>query len=158
MRQRLWNSLTLLSAVVCVPSLLLVGRSVVRYDWVGMPLGQNYVAAFSTDAQLWLTCVPKTLHLPFGKDYELEYRSFSAADARSELADSRQSMSGLPRLGIGWGTRGSSLRIVLLPLWLLPLLTAIPPVLWWRRRRRAGGGRGFEVLPPAGRAEEPGGR
>jgi hypothetical protein len=26
---------------------------------------------------------------------------------------------------------------LILPLWLLPLLTAIPPARWWRARRRA---------------------
>ncbi|HEV2294169.1 MAG TPA: hypothetical protein VGR35_09950 [Tepidisphaeraceae bacterium] len=33
---------------------------------------------------------------------------------------------------------------MILPLWRLPLLTAIGPVRWWRKRRRDGG-RGFAV-------------
>jgi hypothetical protein len=149
MRKRLWNGLALLSAVVCVVSLLLVGRSVVRHDSVGMPLGQNYVTAFSIDAQLWLQFW--LAYVPFREAYELNYDSGSAADVRPALADRRQVMSGLPWLGLGWGSDGWG-KYLLLPLWLLPLVTAIPPVLWWRRRRRAGGGRGFEVLPPADRA------
>jgi hypothetical protein len=150
MRQRLWNGLTLLSAVICLGSLLWVGRSVVLCDWVDVPLGQSCsVVARSIDAQLWLGYAPFPVDLNYGSD--------SAADARPAFATVRQDLSGLPWLGIGWRIDGPW-KYLVLPLWLLPLVTAILPVRWFLRRRRPGEGRGFEVLPPAGRESAGGGQ
>ncbi|HEV2295479.1 MAG TPA: hypothetical protein VGR35_16640 [Tepidisphaeraceae bacterium] len=52
-------------------------------------------------------------------------------------------MRGSRWLGIGWGGV-SEQKLLILPLWLLPLLTAIAPVRWLLKRRRERG-RGFAV-------------
>src|SRR5688500_18404303 len=79
--------------------------------------------------------------------FPFQYFSRSAREVRPQLDRLwRSEARGIRPLGLGWGT-ANSLTYLILPLWLLPLLTAIPPVRWWRARRRvaaqlSGRGRG----------------
>jgi hypothetical protein len=53
MRRRVVNVLAVVSAVVCVLSLMLVGRSVFRSDRLAVPIGQNNTFwAATIDGQL----------------------------------------------------------------------------------------------------------
>jgi hypothetical protein len=136
MPKRIANGLTLLSAVVCVRSALLVGRSWFRVDLVGTPLGQGHGGAYTLDGRLFLwqsRRVPEFFHY---------YHSESAERLRYGLSTSWREIARVPWLSLGW--HNGEPRCLVLPLWLLPLLTAIPPVRWWRARRREGG-RGFAV-------------
>ena len=138
MPKRLANGLTLLSAVVCVLSAMLVGRSVFRMDSVFLPLGRERGGSIHVmDGRLFVA------RFPHGADYD--YESRTTAEVRPTLNWVWASRPGIPWLGIGWhGPDTYGYRYLVLPLWLLPLLTAIPPVRWWRARRREGG-RGFAV-------------
>ena len=119
MPKRLANGLTLLSAAVCLGSAMLVGRSMFAEDV--MTLYSARLEAATINGQI----VVKEDRYPWAFPDPV--------------------LSGMEEawLGIGWGTCARG-KYVILPLWLLPLLTAIPPVRWWRARRREGG-RGFAV-------------
>jgi len=142
MPKRAANGLTLLSAVVCAGSLLLVGRSFFRCDSLSISAVKETVSSVGTiDGQLWL------LH---GPAYRFTfYSSQPVAAVRAGVSMTWGYLRGFPRLGIGWGSM-FEWKYLILPLWLLPVLTAIPPARWWRARRR--GGRGFPVesAAPAG--------
>ena len=136
MPKRLANGLTLLSAVVCVGSAMLVGRSLVVTDAVTLP--------YWPDRQSTIVLVDGTLVVThISRDGRFEYGTGRARVMRRHLVPYRQKAAGIPWMGFGWG-RMDRERYLFLPLWLLPLLTAIPPVRWWRARRREGG-RGFAV-------------
>ena len=136
MPKRIANGLTLLSAVVCVGSAMLVGRSWFRMDGLAIPTSEEGCVVFaSCDAQLVVWNVP--LPQPPG---------FSTAPVgifRYTLEGIWGRLAGVRWLGVGAGAIGAQ-TFVILPLWLLPLLTAIPPVRWRRARCREGG-RGFAV-------------
>jgi hypothetical protein len=139
MPKRLANGLTLLSAVVCVGSAMLVGRSFFRSDFVRVPVGnENECGAGTSPGQLviWHDPVPSYLR----------YDSADPATTRKDLDEIWPELTGIRWIG-GWGRYdfGAGIEdVVILPLWLLPLLTAIAPVRWYRARRREGG-RGFAV-------------
>ncbi len=122
MPNRAMKGLTLLSAVVCLLSLLLVGRSVFCLDALSVPIAprRGYSASI-LDGQLRLWNHDGT---SFG------YRSYPAAVwRRGESVRWQHDIAGV-RWVIGWGSHGllDQFRFLILPLWLLPLLTAIPPV------------------------------
>ena len=136
MPRRIANGLTLLSAVVCLGSALLVGRSFVWHDEISVPLNESsHVEVLICEGLLFLARSPDS-------------NSFSHISARTTpgirtlIYDVVGRANGVPWV-FGWGYVHVP-NTVLLPLWLLPVLTAIPPVRWWRARRREGG-RGFAV-------------
>jgi hypothetical protein len=130
MPRRIANGLTLLSAVVCAGSAMLVGRSWFRVDMVNVPIR---LRAVTVDGQLLL------MHGPY---LRASYETGHAAWIRPHVDDVWGDLRGVRWLGVGWGTSG--VKVLILPFWLLPLLTAIPPVRWWRARRRKGG-QGFAI-------------
>ncbi|HEV2296468.1 MAG TPA: hypothetical protein VGR35_21670 [Tepidisphaeraceae bacterium] len=135
--------LTLLSAVVCVLSLMLVVRSTVRGDMLELRLSSTTtVGAVTLDGQalLWRG--------RYSSNPRSFYNSQDAASLRPRQDEIWDAVSGIPWLGVGWGIAAPH-YVVILPLWLLPLLTAIAPVRWWRRRRGERG-RGFGVVVSAG--------
>jgi hypothetical protein len=142
MPRRLLNALTVVSAVVCVVSLGLVAGSWRWVNAVTVPIdgGRGAVGAYSIDGglRLWKTRLSPIL-VQFGTRYQLAHRNSSAAQLRPRANLDPH----VPWLNIGWHIM-SGYQVVILPLWLLPLLTAIAPVRWWRRRRREAG-RGFPV-------------
>ena len=145
MPRRLTNGLTLLSAVVCVGSLLLLGRSWFRSDQVGVSIGQG---------RLWLTVIEAQIIVAWDPSAVLppSFESYDAARMRPARDWVwRRSLTGIRALGVGWNLTGSQDERLILPLWLLPLLTAIAPVRWLLRRNNAG--RGF---PIAGTTESEG--
>ena len=138
MPKRVANVLTLLCAVVCVTSALWVVRSRFRVDQAGLTIGQG---------RLWLTVIDAQVIVAWDSSALLppSFDSFDAARLRPAADSVWPRMRGIRALGIGWNTTGAMDERLILPLWLLALLTAIPPVRWWRARRRASGA-GFEVL------------
>ena len=68
-----------------------------------------------------------------------------AARLRPAVDNVWRRLRGIRALGVGWNMTGVQDEWLILPLWLLPLLTAIPPARWWRARRRASG-TGFAVV------------
>jgi hypothetical protein len=144
MPRRLLHVLTILSAVICVGSLLLVVRSFIRMDTVGFPTGTTSACGvFSLDGQvnLWHERDDD------GGSYAFFHSSKPASVSRRFFSDELWSgdsrITGIRWLGIGWGNVDGS-KFLVLPLWLLPLLTAILPVRWWRGRRLHT--RGFTVV------------
>ncbi|HEV2295258.1 MAG TPA: hypothetical protein VGR35_15505 [Tepidisphaeraceae bacterium] len=136
MPSRLANGLTLLSAVVCVGSAMWVGRSMFVADIVGLPVEKNNgCLGVTIHAQMWLVLDWSTR--------EFFYSSRRAAELGADEEEIWSAAWGIQWLGLGWGSIGKQ-TFLILPLWLLPLLTAIAPVWWWRKRRRDGG-RGFPV-------------
>ncbi len=146
MPKRLANGLTLLSAVVCVASAMLVGRSFYREDQVYSYNAQNHVVAQTAYGQLFL----RHHHPTFAS--KTPWWSWSVSHrpvvSKRDLAHLDSLWGNFPgvRWVICWGSFGAweRVRFVVLPLWLLPLLTAIAPVVWWRKRRREAG-RGFPI-------------
>jgi hypothetical protein len=133
MPRRPLHVLSLVSAVVCVLSLVVVGRSFVRSDVVFVPIGHDSTCYFvSVHGQMALA------HVRAYRDFK--YASVDTANVRPAIDRVWQNLAGIRWLGIGWGY-----RMVVLPLWLVPVVTAVLPVRWWVIRRRAGGGRGFAV-------------
>ena len=136
MRRRVMKILTLVSAIICVGSLLLVGRSFVVFDFVGAPFGQRDLCGAGTiDGQLIL--------LHERRPVQFYYFNQSARSQRREMEPVWQNLNGVRWLGVGWGSAFGE-DFLILPLWLVPMVTAILPVRWWVRRRREGR-RGFEV-------------
>jgi hypothetical protein len=136
MRRRVVNVLAGVSAVVCVLSLGVVGRSFFWSDALWVPIGQNNACGAGTfDGQVMLG------HAPHSRRFE--YFSESASEGGPALNVLWRDMTGIRWLGIGWGTP-LGYTILILPLWVVPIVSAVLPVWWWRVRRRAGG-RGFEV-------------
>ena len=137
MPKRVANGLTLLSAVVCVGSALLVGRSFLRSDLVdgelwGATIDGHVIIVIETAAR------PRPRPLTYvGSEAAAPFR-----DVRERLLEHKQ--WAIRWLRIGWVDFMTGVRVVILPFWPLPLLTAIPPLRWWRARRREGG-RGFAV-------------
>jgi hypothetical protein len=135
MRRRVVKIVTLVSAIICVGSLLLVGRSFVRVDVVGGPLGQSSsggITSIEGELVLWYD----VYHQPFG------YFSATPGELRHIQYLLWADIQGIRWLSVGWGVSGGE-RVLVLPLWLMPIVTAILPVRWWVRRRREGR-RGFE--------------
>lgn len=86
------NALTLLSAVVCVGSLMLVGRSFVRTDAVLISTVKEHVSSAATiDGQLWL------VHATGSDSFFYSYFSRSSAAARPDASTMRTSLRGVPR-------------------------------------------------------------
>jgi hypothetical protein len=136
MPKRIANGLTLLSAVVCVGSALLVGRSWFRFDSVIVPIGGENV--------FWAATCQGQMLLSHFQDPAASLEHISdELPPRDEVDRLWRDLRGVRWAGIGWGSYKGE-KVLILPLWLLPLLTAIPPVRWYRARRRAGG-RGFAV-------------
>jgi hypothetical protein len=139
MRRRVVNVLAVVSAVVCVLSLAVVGRSFFWLDSVVVPTGQNNSCGVQTmDGQLVL------MHVRYRLD--LHYSSTRTAEERPVYDEMWQRLTGIRWLGMGWERSRpfSGRKTLILPLWVVPIVTAIPPVWWWRVRRRAGG-RGFAL-------------
>jgi hypothetical protein len=139
MAKRPLSVLSLVSAMICVGSLLLVGRSFFRSDEVHLPVARDIAyayVAFTLDGQLVVLQEPGF--------YMRHYGTERAVDQRRHLDGIWQSITGIRALGVGWGSWGNDWRNLIFPLWLLPIVTAILPVRWWRLRRRRGG-RGFPV-------------
>jgi hypothetical protein len=142
MRKRPLHILSLISAVVCVQSLGVVVRSFFRLDGVWAQVRREHgIKAVTLDGRLWLSVEP----------YPLGYTAYfvDEAAANREFYDWMWGeLSGVRWLGIGWGNASSArgdYYTVVLPLWLVPIVTAVLPVRWWVIRRRSGGGRGFSV-------------
>ena len=143
MLRRIANALTLLSAVVCVGSAMLVGRSFWRADQV-WTTGRVQASIGTVDGLVILSVV-------YNREADgVEvggFRTHDSAQLRTPSAAMLRRMKGVRWLGVGFThSPGWPVTIteLILPLWLLPLLTAIAPVRWWRVRRREGG-RGFAV-------------
>ncbi|MDQ3441335.1 MAG: hypothetical protein M3478_13400 [Planctomycetota bacterium] len=137
MPRRMANVLTLVSAVVCVGSAMVVGRSFFREDQVYSSNAQNHVVAQTTCGQLFL----RHHHPTFAS--KTPWWSWSVSHrrvvSRRDLVDLDFLWGKFPgvRWVICWGSFGAweRFRFVILPLWLLPLLTAIAPARWWWKRR-----------------------
>ena len=129
--------LTLVSAIICLGSLGLMGRSFSRADILRLPIGQS--------GGCWATIIYGQLRL-WDPDEPLGFAHY-VQDAAASNSSYWRTLSGMPWLGIAWNGRAGP-NAMILPLWLVPLLTAILPVRWWRAHRR-GGARGFEVEPAA---------
>ena len=143
MPKRVANALTLICAVVSVTAALWAVRSYFRADQAGLSVGQG---------RLWLTVIDAQIIAGWDPSVGLppaslppSFDSFDAARLRPAVDSVWPRLRGIRALGIGWNTTGALDERLILPLWLLALLTAIPPVRWWRARRRASGA-GFEVL------------
>jgi hypothetical protein len=140
MPKRIANGLTLLSAVVCVGSLALLTRSRFRVDGVTIPFNERAaMGAYTVDGRLLLW------HQRFAKPTyaRILYSNENAAQLRLGQGEFWREIAKIRWLSIGWYATKRH-KFIMLPLWLFPLLTAIPPVRWWRARRREGG-RGFAV-------------
>jgi hypothetical protein len=136
MRARLLHIVTLASMVICAASLALVGRSFFRADEAHVPIGlHNKLGVATVDGKLTLW------HGKYSSEWS--YSSGSVAIARRAYDNWSQTASGVPSVGIGWQAP-SGRQYLVLPLWLLPLLSAILPLRWWRRRRSHT--RGFPVV------------
>src|SRR5688500_6676803 len=138
MPKRVANVLTLFCAVVCVTAALWVVRSYFRADQAGISIGQGRLWLSVIDAQIVAGWDPSAV-LPPSVD------SLDAARLRPVLDAVWRRLRGIRALGVGWSMTGVQDEWGVLPLWLIPLLTAIPPVRWWRARRRASGA-GFAVV------------
>jgi hypothetical protein len=139
MRRRVVNVLSLVSSVVCVLSLSVVGRSFFRADMVVVPMGQESAfLAHTFEGKVVLGNVDLRL--------DLEYISGTTAEVRPNYDLMWEQVTGIRWLGVGWGGSVGFINymLLILPLWVVPIVTAIPPVWWWRVRRRAGG-RGFDM-------------
>ena len=154
MPKRIANALTLLSAVVCVGSALLVAGSWLWVNAVTIPLegGRSAIGAYAIDGRLhlWHNRIGLRRFQRLGAYFQFSHQTASAAQLRLGQGQSWREMARVRWLSIGWYITGGP-KMVVLPLWLLPLLTAIAPVRWWRARQRRGG-RGFPVesAAPAG--------
>jgi hypothetical protein len=135
MPKRPLHILSLISAVVCVLSLMLVVRSFSVADWVHVPTGQRSACgAGSVNGILMLSYIPSARFHGHPVDRAesplIEYAQEHAATMRPWSAELWEELIGVRWFGIGWGnTRGA--YILILPLWLVPLLTAVLPVRWW---------------------------
>jgi hypothetical protein len=137
MRRRVVNVLAVVSAVVCVLSLSLVGRSLCcRSDavWIGIGGWTYYVR--TSDGQLVAHRSANTAFSRFG------YNSVRHAGTLSSFMMTWEEVNGIQGI-VNWGT-ARGMPIIILPLWVVPIVSAVLPVWWWRVRRRAGW-RGFAV-------------
>jgi hypothetical protein len=137
MGKRPLHGLSLVSAVVCVLSLLLVGRSYFYMDriWVSYSQG-DAVMASSLDGLLVLHVQQMDAH-----SREVGYSGMSASKIRPDYDIMWSLLRGVRWLRIGWDD-----NLLILPLWLVPVVTGVLPVRWWMiRRRRVRAGRGFAV-------------
>ncbi|HEV2293867.1 MAG TPA: hypothetical protein VGR35_08415 [Tepidisphaeraceae bacterium] len=143
MPRRLANGLTLLSAVVCVGSAMWVGRSFVRIDYATIPIDKrSFARAVQADGYVFVA--------RFRGTGDWDYHSgHTRVWIREQFRHKLRGEKGIPWVMVWGGSSGQ--KYLILPLWLLPLLTAIGPVWWWRKRRREAG-RGFAVegAAPAG--------
>jgi hypothetical protein len=138
MPKRARNALTLLSAVVCVLSLGFMVRSFFRLDHAGMSISRLDAYITTHNGLLTLAGGQHVALHPVGPYYK-SMESAWAPGFRGPL------WKDLITLRLDWGREDGD-TVLVLPLWLLPLLTAIPLVRWWRARRRNVGA-GFAVLP-----------
>jgi hypothetical protein len=145
MRRRVVKIVTVVSAVVCVGSLLLVGRSFFVGDVVRVPF-ETYRSCGAASVQGQLI-VFRTGWGP----HQFAYFRDSTSELGDDLDQTWNGATGIRQLGIGW-RNSDHVLVLILPLWLLPIVTAILPVWWWVRRRRAGR-RGFEVVGEAARKD-----
>jgi hypothetical protein len=149
MPKRLLHVLTFASAVVCAGSFLLVVRSFFRVDVVEA-ITNGYPSAFAGVATVnGQFCLASSPAIPLDQSYQWNYEVERAATIRPRLDEYWSNMWGVRWVGIGCGT--SPYRILVLPLWIVPILTAIPPARWWRLHRLRT--RGFAVLEAP--AEQP---
>ena len=143
MPKRVVNGLTVLSAAVCLLSLILVARSCFRADQAGFAAGRARLWFSAIDAQLIVAWDPSAV-FPASFVVPALFDSYDAARLRPAFDTVWPRMTGIRALGIGWNLSAAMDERAILPLWLVPLLTAILPVRWWRARRRDAG-RGFSV-------------
>src|SRR5262245_32799279 len=134
MSRRTLHVLTLASAVICVASLVLVARSVFRVDVIealtsGYPYAGGGMA--TVNGQCWL--VWHFGSRPLDNRYHLNYQTERTPAIRPRLDQLWSQAWGVRWLGVGAGT--SPQRVLILPLWLVPIVTAILPLKRWRRRR-----------------------
>jgi hypothetical protein len=144
MPRRPLHVLTLASAVICVGSLILVGRTFFRADRVIIKTGQGVSWAEALDGQLLL------------EDYRYNYPTpplaFTAYDATSRRRMLRARWVGGEIKGVRWigfgfdVTSNPAMKVLVLPLWPVPILTAILPIKWWRQRRFRSELGGFAVV------------
>jgi hypothetical protein len=139
MPRRLLYVLTFASAVICVLSLGLVVRSFFRLDAVVIPVGESVVGAFTIDARL---CLWKRAHpgrdfffYPYPRSAFINYGTYRDWDAAKRAR----------WLNLGWNFTTIE-KNVFLPLWLVPIVSAILPVRWWRRHRSHSRTRAFAVV------------
>src|SRR5690349_1709149 len=124
MPKRMLHVLTLASAVICLGSLVWVGRSLARLDDATFSFaGGTIYNAYTIDGRLVVT--RRNLITP----RYFAYRSDPASLYRQGL---RMSWEETPGLGIRWERFSRDGFFLGLPLWLLPIVCAIPPVRWWR--------------------------
>ena len=137
MPKRLANGLTLLSAVVCVGSAMLVGRSFFWADslWI---VGHVQIGITTIDGLGFVSARGRPAHKG---TWLFRFDKKDSGMLRPEVDRVWLRMQGVRWLRLGFDAPSHE---ILLPLWPLPLLTAIPPVRWWRARWREGG-RGFAV-------------
>jgi hypothetical protein len=121
MLQRIRTALVLLSAVVCIGSAFLAVRSCFRSDQAGLTVRQSRLWLTVLDAQLIIALDPAVVLPP-------SFDTYDAAKVRPAADTVWPNMTGIRPLGIGWNMTGTQDERLILPLWLLPLLTAIPPV------------------------------
>ncbi len=146
MPRRIANALTLVSAVVCVLSAMGVGRSFFCGYQVWTQ-GQIQASVAVIDGLL----INSTYVSDVGVTSWGGSMAIDAAALRPKTSAMLRRISLVPWLGLGFNFAGGSGAVgspsiteVILPLWLLPLLTAIAPVRGWRKRRREAR-RGFPV-------------
>lgn len=144
MLERVRSALALMCVVVCVGSAAWMARSCFRSDQAGLSVGQGRLWLTTIDAKLVIAWDPSAILPP-------SFDTYDTASLRLALDTVWSNMSGIRALGIGWNMTGSQDERLILPLWLLPLLTAIPSVQWWRRARARQAVRGFSVEQPAAR-------
>jgi hypothetical protein len=142
MMKRSRNVLTVLSAVVFALSLMLAVRSCFRTDQAGAFIGRGRLWLVTVDAQLAVVWDPSAA--PPLATLSPSFESHDAAKLRPVLDTVWPRMTGIRALGIGWNVRESMDERLILPLWLVPLLSAILPIRWWQARQRDGR-RGFIV-------------
>jgi hypothetical protein len=152
MAKRPLNVLTLISAMMCVATAGVVGRSFVRMDVVHVPIGKSSSAEVQTIDGRFRAIYPTKIQRRLFRHF-----TYETAQYRRHVAGWAEKSSGLPKVGIAWARSASGAAIILLPLWLLALLTAILPLRWlllgWARRR---GGRGFAVVAEGGELDHRG--
>jgi hypothetical protein len=138
--RRLLHVLTFASAVICVGSLLLVGRSIFRVD--GVDGGRWWAATIDGHVIIYVEPPRPTRHEP------LSYVGSQAAapfrEIRERLLNHRPSAVRWLRIGRVDVMKGVSVTI--LPFWPVTIVAAILPLRWWRRRRARVHARGFPVV------------
>jgi len=132
MLRRLRNGLSLASAVICLGSLILIGCSILRMDRVAFSFGGGIsYSAHLVDGTLELARRSTDLGRFF------LYMKYSSAERRfiRSRGGTPPYMTRVRWTGIAWGAIPGYGRYLTLPLWIVPIVAAVPPICWWRRRR-----------------------